>query len=284
MGIPEHRLENWSNPGAQTGSAETYNSIKAALSSHEWPHHMRNYTVYLQGSYPNHTNIRGDSDVDVVVETPSTFYHNVSHEQRELYGLTTPGSFTWHDFRDEVKSALRNYYGSHAVTQGNKSIKVAGYGNRLNADVIPCNEYRRYTSYYIFASGMTFWSLSGKQIINYPNLHLANGSAKNMSCNHNYKPSIRMLKNARNHAKNEFPSYFLECLIYNVTDHCFQSSHSQTFLSVLLFLCRARDNGQLPSFLCQNQQQRMFGSEEHQISIDEGLSFIDTLVRQWNHW
>ena len=74
MAITEQQLSNWSGLGAQKGSADTYNSIKTALGQYVFPAGM-NYRVYLQGSYPNHTNIRGDSDVDVVVETDGVFYH-----------------------------------------------------------------------------------------------------------------------------------------------------------------------------------------------------------------
>ena len=284
MGIPEDQLETWSRSGAQKGSADTYNSIKAALESHKWPSVMGNYSVYLQGSYPNHTNIRGDSDVDVVVETPDTFYHNVPEEQRAYYGLTTPGSFRWFEFRDEVRQALMNYYAPSAITQGNKCIKVAGNGGRLNADVIPCNEYRNYTNINAHAKGITFWAGSGTQIVNYPKLHLTNGSAKNQSCGNNYKPNIRVFKNARNRADNDFPSYFLECLLYNVPDSYFTSSSSTTFHNVLNYLYQASNGNQLPSFICQNGQQYMFGTNAHQTSIGAAHSFINALVNLWNNW
>ena len=75
MAISEQQLSSWSSLGAQQGSAVTYKSIKLALERHNWPQGMDHH-VYLQGSYTNHTNIRGDSDVDVVVETQSVFYHN----------------------------------------------------------------------------------------------------------------------------------------------------------------------------------------------------------------
>ena len=35
------------------------------------------YDIYLQGSYQNDTNISGDSDVDVMLELKSTFYHDM---------------------------------------------------------------------------------------------------------------------------------------------------------------------------------------------------------------
>ena len=36
------------------------------------------YVSYLQGSYRNDTNIRGDSDVDLVLELNSVFKHDAS--------------------------------------------------------------------------------------------------------------------------------------------------------------------------------------------------------------
>ena len=43
---------------------------------------MGSPSVYLQGSYRNHTNFAGDSDVDVVVETSGVFYHNLTRGGR----------------------------------------------------------------------------------------------------------------------------------------------------------------------------------------------------------
>lgn len=159
MAIPEQQLSSWSRLGAQQGSASTYNSIKLALERHQWPFGMDHH-VYLQGSYPNDTNIRGNSDVDVVVESQNVFYHNVPDDLREKYGLTHYGSYTWSQFRAEVRRALANYYGSTRVGDGSKCIKVAGSGNRLNADVVPCNTYREYDNHGSYANGITFWTRS----------------------------------------------------------------------------------------------------------------------------
>lgn len=283
MSIPERQLEQWSSLGAQRGSADTYASIKNALGSYSFPPSMT-FSVYLQGSYPNHTNIQGDSDVDVIVETDGVFYHNVPADRKLEFGLVTPGSFTWSEFRDEVRRVLSSYYGGRTVVQGNKSIKVAGHGNRLNADVVPCTEYRVYSSPERYAKGITFFTRDGVQIINYPKLHLENGSTKNGFCGECYKPTIRVLKNARNNATNDFSSYFLECLLYNVPNNCFVGSYSQTFVNALQHLCNARDDGSLSSFVCQNERQHMFGPNEHQISIGEAERCVNALVYLWNNW
>lgn len=67
MPISESQLFAWTTPGALSGSATTHTSIKAALDAHSWPDRM-SFETYLQGSYGNHTNIRGNSDVDLVVQ------------------------------------------------------------------------------------------------------------------------------------------------------------------------------------------------------------------------
>ena len=85
MGIPESQLETWSHQGAITTANATHESIRNALNSYEFPDGV-DFEVYLQGSYKNDTNIRGDMDVDLAVQINSTFYSNLSEEQkRNLY-------------------------------------------------------------------------------------------------------------------------------------------------------------------------------------------------------
>ena len=87
MKIPENQLRTWSQLGAQARSQRTYQSIRNALDRHVWPPAMGSPSVYLQGSYRNHTNIAGDSDVDVVVESSGVFYDNLTPEERRLRGF-----------------------------------------------------------------------------------------------------------------------------------------------------------------------------------------------------
>src|SRR6266851_2197088 len=135
MGISESTLDNWSNQGPTTSSAKTYASIKAALEKHHWPDGMV-YEPYLQGSYPNFTNIRGNSDVDIVVElirhgAESLFYSNLTEEQKSAFGLTK-GAFGFADIRREVIAALQEYYGAANVdATGPNVIAVAASESRL---------------------------------------------------------------------------------------------------------------------------------------------------------
>ena len=262
MTIPENQLRTWSQLGAQVRSQRTYESIRNALGTHEWPPAMGSPSVYLQGSYRNHTNIAGDSDVDVVAESSGVFYDNLTPEERRLRGFQT-GRYSWENFKNEVYGALATHYSPGRVRLGNKCIHVGGAGDRLNADVIPCCEYRAYgTGGY--AKGITFWTRSGIQVVNFPQLHYEHGTGKNDACGGNYKAMIRVFKNARNAAESDFPSYFLECLLYNVSSVRFSGNYKNMFHGILVELLESSSNGSMAQWMCQNGVQRIFGGAIHQ--------------------
>lgn len=290
MAIPEAQLETWSHQGSTVGSAETYNSIQEALNRHAWPEGM-DHVVYLQGSYPSHTNIRGSSDVDVVVESTAVFSSNLSEDEKQRLGIGR-GSYGYWDFRREVIAALISHYGTDMVDfTGRKSIKLAASGNRLAADIVPCITYRRYQNRRVAAEGITFWTLSPpEQIINYPKLHIANGAAKNSNTNTRYKPAIRMFKNARDKIventpvlDGNYPSYFVECLLYNVPDNCFSNRFAPTYCNVVSFLLSQRRKD-LAVFWCQNGQQQLFGDLSTQWDITRAQEFIIQLHTLWEEW
>lgn len=77
MGIPESQLDTWSHQGSITQSSTTYATIKNALEAGGSTYASKSYKVFLQGSYGNDTNIYSESDVDVVIQLDSTFYHNL---------------------------------------------------------------------------------------------------------------------------------------------------------------------------------------------------------------
>jgi len=259
MGIPEQQLERWTTLGAQDGSRDTYASIKYALSSSSSVIKTGDYDIYLQGSYPNSTNIRGDSDVDVVLQLNATMFSDTSSLtvlEKQLYeGAVSPASYYWADFRQDVLCSLKNYYGTNQISDGKKSIKIKANTNRLAADVVPCIQFRKYKKFLgphdeEFVEGITFWSneYPFQQIINYPKVHIDNGAAKNKRANQYYKRTVRMFKNARNAlidkgwiTSKTAPSYFLECLIYNAADSHFSTSLESTFIDVLSDLA----NGEL---------------------------------------
>lgn len=281
MAIPGQQLQAWSGLGAQSRSKRTYDSIRNALAAHRWPWAMGSPQVYLQGSYRNHTNIAGDSDVDVVVECKGMFYADLSDVELRRRGIAPP-RFSWWDFRDEVFRALAGRYSPGRVRQGDKSIRVGGAGDRLNADVVPCCEYRAYRSGY--AEGIAFWTGAGVQVVNYPELHYDNGTHKSAACNGNYKGMVRVFKNARNAAGSDFPSYFLECLLHNVGAHRYGGGYPAMFAGILSDLLDAKSAGSMAYWLCQNGRQAMFGNAVHQVDLGSAHRLVDALAALWRGW
>ncbi|MCP4368373.1 MAG: nucleotidyltransferase [Deltaproteobacteria bacterium] len=294
MTIPESQLETWSNQGAIVTSQKTHRSIRTALSSFNWSSAGVVYNDYLQGSYRNSTNIRGDSDVDLVIELTSTMYSNLTAEENVTLGIE-PTDYGWQNFRQDVISVLTHYYGAEYIdTSASKSIKVLPNSGRLKADVVVCAKYCHYSDLRLVGEGMTFWTIPGwQQIINYPKLHYSNGATKN-SQQHTrgwYKPVIRMFKNARNriliqnpHLSNRFPSYFIECLLYNVHNRYFGRTYQDTYVSVVNWLDEQFTNNNVAEFVSQNKMHYLFGEYITQWSVSDAKEYTNQLSTLWNNW
>ena len=177
MAIPESQLETWANQGAITTAKATADSVKNALNSYG-PDGV-DFEVYLQGSYKNSTNIRGDSDVDVVAQLNSTFYSNLSEDQKRTLGIT-PASYGWSNFRADILKALKNYYGQNEIIEGNKTLKLKAGNGRLPADIVVCSQYRKYRTVNDddYIGGMCFWTKNeDRRIVNYSKVHYDNGDS-----------------------------------------------------------------------------------------------------------
>lgn len=188
----------------------------------------RSITVFAQGSYANRTNVRQDSDVDICVMCGDVFFFDLPPGvQREHYGIQ-PASYEYSQFKNEVNSALVNYFGSSAVTRGNKAFDVHANTYRVDADVVPVFGYRRYTSATAYHAGTKFQSDMGVDVINWPQQNYDNGVAKNGRTGERFKAMVRILKRLRNEmmgaghtAADPIPSFLNECLVWNVPDENF---------------------------------------------------------------
>ncbi|WP_420768597.1 nucleotidyltransferase [Parageobacillus thermoglucosidasius] len=297
MAINEEKLETWSNRGSRVLAKETHEKIRNVLQSDDSLIKGKDFEIYLQGSYKNATNIRGDSDVDIVVQLNSTFTSDTSQlteSQKKAYDdYFVNATYTWDDFRQDVLNTLQNYFGKDKVKQGNKSIKVEGGSGRLPADIIPCLQYRKYRSFSIYnttdyVEGMKFYTMKDRTpIINYPKIHYANGSAKNQETNELFKRMVRIFKNARSYLvenkgfdKKKAPSYFIENLLYNVPNDHFNGTLQNTMYNILKYLHSA----DLNTFICQNHQLRLFGPGQDQWNVSDASEYILEMITLWNEW
>jgi hypothetical protein len=189
--------------------------------------------VFAQGSYANRTNVRQDSDVDICVLYKDAFFPDYSLSQ----GLSdaalsfTGGRYPYAEFKNDVHGALKSYFGADSVTRGNKAFDVHANTYRVDADVVPCFEHRRYMGTpqgHWFESGTELIPDNGGNIINWPRQNYDNGVTKNDATGRRFKAVVRILKRLRyemvdngHKIAEQIPSYLLECLVWNVPDEGF---------------------------------------------------------------
>jgi hypothetical protein len=293
MVVSETQLQTWSRPGAVTTSINAHESIRKVLLSENSPIKGKQMEFFLQGSYKNDTNIRGDSDVDVVIQLNEPYYSDTSslpYDQLNLYNAThNNATYNYWNFRADVLKTLTDYYGTK-VKAGNKSIKLAGDSSRVNADVVPCVQFRKYKRFFSldnedYAEGMLFFTQSEqRQIINYPKLHYSNGCKKNSPDGTSgwFKSTVRIFKNARSKLVDDMkmtvsmaPSYLIECLTYNVPNDRFGKSWQDNYYNVLDWLAQA----DFTNFICQNGQTLLFGNSPEQWNMQYAKTFVNQLLK-----
>ncbi|MDR7357930.1 nucleotidyltransferase domain-containing protein [Paeniglutamicibacter sulfureus] len=228
----EEKLAGWTGPSSATEQDRqdrTERMIREAINAHP-AFQTLSRKVYAKGSYANNTNVRSESDVDVAVECTNIFYYDKT--STDLGTSITPYSGEWGDpqrLRDELIAALRAKFGSDVDTSGSTAIQVHSSSARVEADVVPCFEYRYYYSASSWVEGARVYKTDGTHVENYSSRQLTNGRAKNTRTNQAYKKTVRILKRLENAmvadgSHREAPSFFLECLVYNCPDSLFATS------------------------------------------------------------
>lgn len=299
MTISEEQLITWSNKGAITSAKLTHESIRNALGEVSSPLYVKygkDFEIYLQGSYVNDTNIRGDSDVDIVVQLNSSFFPDISGltpEEQQLYNQwRQSATHTDQEFRADAIQSLQSYFGAPSIQVGNKSLKVLPGSGRLAADVVACMQHRKYLSFrgtyeQNFIEGIGFYAQNGEFVVHFPKLHYENGTKKNAETQDWFKPTVRLFKNIRSHMVDHnlisvdlAPSYLLECMIYNVPIEEFGPSFGDTFCNIVNWLAKQNMDG----FVCQNEQYMLFGTHPEQWSKDKAAQFLTAATNLWRNW
>lgn len=184
--------------------------------------------VFAQGSYANRTNVRQDSDVDICVLCRDVFYYDLpSSASREAYNIR-PATYEYAQFKNEVGAALTAYFEHSTVTRGNKAFDVHANSYRVDADVVPAFEYRRYRTETHYHEGTKFLPDNGGQVVNWPTQNYDNGVSKNQRTAKRFKALVRIMKRLRNEmsevaiaAASPIPSFLNECLVWNVPGDAF---------------------------------------------------------------
>lgn len=295
MAIPESQLTTWSRQGTTDSASVFYERIRIALKN-DAALRNRNFEVFLQGSYRNSTNIRGDSDVDVVAMLTDTYMPEYgaldAYTRGVVEGRASSATYSLTDFRRDVSSAIRRTFPTHNITEGGKSIKIPRTSNNIPADVVPCLEYRLYLPPQTLLSdashvdGIWLWDVQRTHsVISFPKQSYDNGVAKHQRTNQWHKPTVRIFKNARGWMEDNgliqsgtASSHAIECLLYNVPDQQFGSSYVDTFVNVVNWL----NGADLTNLVCQNGIQRLF--DPGRWTIQNARTYIGALIQMWNQW
>jgi hypothetical protein len=230
-------LSQWIKPSSDSEKVQQDRAERMvidAVKDHD-PLRSAKLRVYPKGSYPNNTNVRRDSDVDIVVQCQACMYFDYmpGHEPESKVGEPYVGEWTPAKLRREVTTALENAFGVWAVDSSGKIALVVApiAGSRPSIDVVPSFDYHLYNDAQqrFYWEGSCVFPTSGPRIVNWPDQQLANGRAKNTRTGGRYKNFVRALKNAENVLTKDGtisakPSYLMECLVWNVKDTTLKSA------------------------------------------------------------
>jgi hypothetical protein len=294
--IPANQLLTWSNIGAEVTSAAAYASVQNALTRAGAATAGLGLDIFLQGSYANHTQVRADSDVDIVALYDGTVIQDVDRlpqaAGQSIKGELGPVTYRWEQLKEDLLRSLRAQYRN--VRIGTKTLKVVAPNGR-EVDILPAIQFDYYdgTTYGLLGyqpiSGIAFFDNVGRRFVNFPKQHRTNGSAKNdrARTGENYKPMVRIFKNLRNQliSLNRLqagiaPSYFIEGMLWNVPDELFVGPFDQSVPNIINHLVHRPFN----TLMCQNGIVPLFGPDVTQWNDGNFTNFIMTTQNAWLNW
>ncbi|MDI3420318.1 nucleotidyltransferase family protein [Streptomyces luteolus] len=283
----EGLLSRWIKPSSDTEDEQQKRAERMVKAAVDRSPVAAKAKVYAKGSYPNSTNVRRDSDVDIVVECCEVYFHDGAAPSSSTPKQRRPKSLWWppEEWRSTVHSLLQDHFGRQQVdADHNVAFNIPAVdGSRPSIDVVPSYEYRAYRRLDGAgdpAIGSLVWCKDGKKIVNWPKQQLVNGRNKNTSTGHRYKNMVRALKNAENELVRlgrvtEQPSYLMECLVYNVPDPILKRGHSldDTFRAALTHLIEGTLNDVHKSWAEPNEIKPLFGAGQ-KWSVDDAHKLV----------
>ena len=232
MAVDPYQIEKWSYPpegNEQTKCLEAMARIKSAVDSR----FGTGVNVFIQGAYKNGMNVKSEAEVDIVLEYTRYYFSGVESlsaaEKRKYESIRIHAEYPFDKYKQDVYFILQEEFGAAPVQRRNKSLLVRGHKYRVNAVVVPCFSFRRFSAHNVVeAEGIALMSDSGSLIESYPNQHHESGVAKNRATREQYGAVVRVLKNVRDIMagaglieRSLVPSFLLESLVWNIPDQEF---------------------------------------------------------------
>ena len=143
----ENTFASWAKGPGTTEEERSENAIRAirnAIAKSDDLKH-RNIEVFLQGSYRNRVNVRQNSDVDIGILCRDPFFYELPENCTAQDFNIIPATYHYYQFKNEVEGALIDYFGKSAVHRGNKAFDIKENSYRVEVDVAPFFEHRRYS-------------------------------------------------------------------------------------------------------------------------------------------
>ena len=244
----EEQFREWAKPPGKTeqdrmdnAEGAIRNAIRASsvLSA-------RSIGVFAQGSYRNNTNVRQDSDVDIGVVCNDVFLVEYPLGKSDKDFGNFGSDYYYQTFKNEVGTALADYFGQSAVTRGNKAFNLHETSYHVDADVAPFFEHRRYASSGSYVTGVELIpdNFIPLNVINFPEQHYDNGVSKNSATGRRFKAMVRILKSLRQEMADrgsaiakQTQGFLIECLVWNVpNDHFNKPTYEQDVRACLAYL------------------------------------------------
>lgn len=252
MKFSEETLTNWTSPSSDTEQQKIDNTIamiKDSIAKHD-PLKGKDIEIFATGSYANNTNVKLESDMDICIMLKDTFYSEYPKgKSREDYGFVL-GTNDYDTYKTEVLKALQTKFGIDYVIVGNKSIEIDSNTYRVNADAVPCFQYRNYindtrTDPDNFVEGIKYFAVDKTTVINYPKIHYKNGVDKNRNTSTIFKKLVRIFKRCKIKIEEDnikvsetITSFLVECLLWNVPNTVFNnySTWKERLKNAIIFL------------------------------------------------
>lgn len=233
--IQEKTLLLWTKPPSDTEELKLQNAqrmVKEALKCDETLK-TKNIDIFGQGSYANDTNVKLNSDIDINVCCLDCFFYDlgkgITEKDVGLDVLLSP-KYSYQEYKNDVEQALKNYFGRENVLRKNKCLTVLGNSYRVQTDIVPTWEYKRYDNKTYVIKGTKFISDNYDIVINYPKQHIENAIQKNRVTFKRFKRLTRIHKKLRYkmiddkiNISDNITSFLLECLVWNLPNEIFNS-------------------------------------------------------------
>ncbi|MCM3571200.1 nucleotidyltransferase [Neobacillus mesonae] len=229
----EATFQSWSKPASDTEEAKCDNALRMIRDALNKSETLSKYDIQLipKGSYHNNTNVRLTSDVDIAVKLKDVFFANYPDGKTHKDFGNYDADYSFAQYRSDVDQAMINKFGRDNIEFGNKAIKIKSNTYRVEADVVPCFEHRRYSQNGTYITGTEFVCRhTGERVINFPEQHYSNGVTKNNDTYRRYKKMVRIFKRLRYKLLDEgydvenVSSFLVESLIWNVPNNKFNNA------------------------------------------------------------